>query len=100
MGAIKTTFGTGGSGLTPTHSLGQSDLAGILRDIAADLAAIKSSAPVATIAQAALPAFTDPPGAAEMAALRALVNELRALLVELRASQSSHAAVTLLTTAP
>jgi hypothetical protein len=76
MAAISTHFGEGGANLVPGAS-GDPSLATALRDIATDLAGIKSAAPVGT----ALAAFTDPPSAAEMAALRALVNELRAALV-------------------
>jgi hypothetical protein len=43
MATIKATFGQGGSGLTPAGSAGSPGLAGILRDIADDLAAETSS---------------------------------------------------------
>jgi proteasome assembly chaperone (PAC2) family protein len=100
MAAIATSFGTGGSGLQPGGSGGVPSLATALRDIALDLAAIKGAAPVATITGVALPAFTDPPSAVEMAAVRALVNELRASAIEVRAARVTGAGVTLLTTAP
>lgn len=79
MSAIRTDFGTGGSNLTPGGSSGQPSLAEVLRDVADDLAGIRGGG--ATITASALPAFTDPPSAAEMAALRTLVNEMRAVLV-------------------
>jgi len=87
MAAISTRFGSGGSNLTPNGSSGAPSLAGALRDVADDIAGMKGIAVVG----GALPAFTDPPSAAEMAALRALVNELRL-------TQVNRAAYTVLTT--
>jgi hypothetical protein len=110
MAAIRSNFGTGGSSLTPAGS-SQPSLAVVLRDIAADLADLAGDAPVAAlsanITAGALPAFTDPPTAGEMAALRTLVNEMRAVLVEIRAlsveeraARAGVAGTTLRTTAP
>lgn len=42
MAAIKTSFGSGGSGLTPNKSSGTVHLAGALRDIADDLASLRT----------------------------------------------------------
>lgn len=90
MALIKKNFGSGGSGMVPGGSGGDPNIHDILVDIAKDLDDIVGGAPVATISatitQPALPAFTDPPTAGEMAAARALINELRGVLVELRAA--------------
>lgn len=43
MTAIKTTYGRGGSALTPGRSAGQPDLATTLREIATDLAALRAA---------------------------------------------------------
>lgn len=94
--AIPTTFGEGGSGLTPGGN-GDPTLASALRDAADDLAALKGAnvtdgaAPALTtmagagVTGDALPAFTDPPTAGEMAALRTLVNEQRTIINALNA---------------
>lgn len=42
MTAIKTTFGTGGSGLTPTKSAGSPDLATTLREVADDFTELRA----------------------------------------------------------
>lgn len=77
MAAISKTFGEGGANLTPGDSSGKPSITDVLRDIADDLVGVRG----ATVTAPALAAFTDPPSAAEMAALRALVNELRAAQV-------------------
>jgi hypothetical protein len=43
MATIKTTFGSGGSGLTPNKSVGTPSLATALRDVADDLDALFTS---------------------------------------------------------
>lgn len=43
MVAIRTDFGRGGAGLTPSRSSGTPDLATALREIATDLAALRTS---------------------------------------------------------
>lgn len=109
MAEIGTRFGSGGAGLVPGKSGGTPTLAQALRDIATDLAAINGAvgggtAITAEITAAALPAFTDPPTAAEMAALRTLVNQLRTAVIELigavEGGVGGGPGITLLTTAP
>lgn len=77
MAAIGLDFGAGGQNLTPGSS-GEPSLATVLRDIATDLGNLKGAG---VITSPALPAFTDPPTAGEMAALRTLVNEIRGVLL-------------------
>lgn len=77
MAAIRSDFGIGGSGLTP-RGQGTPALAGILRDIADDLAGIK----VATIVSA---------DATDLPSAQTLVNEIKAAL-------NVNAGFTLLTT--
>lgn len=91
---IKADFGDGGAQLTPGGAAGTPTLATILRGIADDLtnrstvaAAISANITetlTASITADALPAFTDPPTALEMAAVRTLVNEIRAVAIELK----------------
>ena len=81
MALIPRTFGEGGAHLTPGDSSGVPSLATILRDIAVDIVMLAGGTTVAPISAPALPAFSDPPTAAEMAALRTLVNELRGRLM-------------------
>lgn len=60
---------------------------------AATPTALTATAPTAVVAadpSGALGAFTDPPTAGEMAALRTLVNELRTLVVDLKARQAEN----------
>jgi len=92
MTAIPTTFGAGGANLTPTGS-GTPTLAQTLRDVATDLAGIRTgvvtgmditSADPTAVSDGAIGAFTDPPSAAEMAALRSLVNQERTTVIEAR----------------
>ena len=92
MTAIPTTFGAGGANLTPTGS-GTPTLAQTLRDVATDLAGIRTgvvtgmditSADPTAVSDGAIGAFTDPPSAAEMALLRTLVNELRTTVIAIR----------------
>lgn len=99
MAAIKTTFGEGGSGLSPGGN-GTPGIATVLRDIATDLATLKGGAVPAFTPSGALPAFTDPPTAGEMAALRTLVNELRTEVIAIHAREVARAGVTISTTAP
>lgn len=86
MAEIPEDFGTGGSGLVPNGSKKPS-LAQHLRDIADDLEAlnggISGTAITAEITAGALPAFTDPPSAAEMANARTLINQLRTAVIEI-----------------
>lgn len=112
MSMITKDYGSGGAGLNPGGGASSGNgskrhpaLAKVLRDIATDLAAVKTavndglaivSADPTAIGGGALGAFTDPPSAAEMAALRALVNEervtgqeLRTLLIEVKAALNS-----------
>lgn len=109
MVAIPTTFGEGGSGLSPRGN-GVPGIATVLREVAGDLATLKGAAPaaysapsappsvttappavatsapaVSTGAPGALPAFTDPPTAGEMATLRTAVNTLSTRLDEVLA---------------
>jgi hypothetical protein len=100
MAAIAKNFASGGSGMVPGGSGGIPHITQILRDIATDLATLKGGVPAASIATPALTAFSDPPTAGEMSALRALVNEIRAVIVEARATQNTRGGATLLTTAP
>jgi hypothetical protein len=81
---IPKTFGQGGAHLTPGAS-GDPDLGAILRDMAVDLQTLDGGggSGASAITAPALAAFTDPPTAAEMAALRTLVNQIRAFLVTL-----------------
>lgn len=90
MAAIKTDFGTGGSNLTPSGSSGSPSLAEALRDIADDLAALKPTAPAATVG-ADIAAFSDPPLAAEMATLRTFVNALKTDAAAIRSALPSGA---------
>lgn len=103
MGAIKVKHFEGGRRLQSGGSAGSPDLASLLRDVADDLATLKTAvdavvppgditaatpssltSPLATdVTDGALGAFTDPPSAAEMAALRSLVNQLRTTVIEL-----------------
>lgn len=82
MAKLPKTFGQGGAHLIPGAS-GDPDLSLILRDIITDLGTLRggSSGVGAAITAPALPVFTDPPTAGEMAALRTLVNQIRAALV-------------------
>jgi len=98
MAAITERFGSGGANLSPGKSGGDPTLATALRDVADDLAALQPTAVAAPVTEAALPAFTDGPTAGEMAALRALVNELRATVIELTAKVTASSGATLLTT--
>lgn len=62
-------------------------LATVLRDIADDLGTLQGAAAGDELVEAvggALPAFTDPPSAAEMATLRTRVNELRLAVLEIQ----------------
>lgn len=98
MAAISTRFGSGGANVAPGKSAGSPTLASALRDVADDLAALKGAALAAPAPGAALAAFTDPPSAAEMAALRSRVNELIVANAELRTIQTARNGVTILTT--
>lgn len=109
MAAIPTNFGEGGTGLSPRGN-GLPGIATVLRDIAADLAAILGDAPAAipsladpsavttgapaavgapsavgTAAPAALGAFSDGPSAGEMATLRTAFNTLNTRVTEIAA---------------
>lgn len=107
MAAISTRFGSGGANLAPGGSAGSPSLAEALRDIADDLAAMVAAvgegsvgaaltdpigaaltdsigAALSDAVGAALPDFTDPPSAGEMAALKALVNQLRTAVLSLQ----------------
>jgi hypothetical protein len=90
MALIRKNFASGGTGMVQGGSGGDPNIYDILCDIALDLDDVVGGAPVAAIAanitQGALPAFTDPPSAAEMAAARALINEIRGVVIELRAA--------------
>lgn len=89
MAAITKKFGAGGANLAPEGAAGDPDLATALRDVADDLASIRTAvnsnlgglaiaaADPAEITAGAQGAFTDPPSAGEMSSLRTLVNELR-----------------------
>lgn len=83
MAVIPRNFGEGGAYLVPGDGGGRPSLATILRDIVTDLHTLNetSSGITTPITAPALPAFTDPPTAAEMAALRTLVNQIRAHLM-------------------
>jgi hypothetical protein len=87
MAEITEDYGTGGAGLVPKNGSRKPPLATILRDIADDLEAlnggIDGTAITAEITAAALAAFTDPPTAGEMAAVRTLVNQLRTAVIEI-----------------
>lgn len=92
MAIIKANFGEGGAGLVPRGSR-QPSLATALRDVADDLAAIRTgtlegmditSADPTAVSAGALGAYTDPPSAGEMASTRTLVNELRTTVMESR----------------
>jgi hypothetical protein len=98
MAVIPKDFGEGGSYLTPGAS-GEPSLPAIIRDIATDLHTLNStgSGIVSPVTAGALAAFTDPPTAAEMAALRTLVNQIRAHLI---AGGSSGGGAALLTALP
>lgn len=61
MTAIKTSFGSGGAGLTPGGSSGNPDLATTLREIADDLAAINAAAAKKALVGAPLAADADLP---------------------------------------
>ena len=74
---IPSTFGEGGAHLTPAGSSGDPNLKTILQQLATKANAVTGTA---TITAPALPAFTDPPTAGEMAALRTLVNQIRTAL--------------------
>lgn len=80
MAKIPRTFGEGGAHLTPGDSSGVPSLHTILNDIAIDIVMLAGGTTIAPINAPALPAFSDPPTPAQMAALRTLVNELRARL--------------------
>lgn len=97
MAAIPKTFGQGGAHLTSGGSSGEPSLDKILRDIATDLNTINNSnSGVATpITSSALPAFSDPPTASQMEALRTLVNQMRQHLI---GGSSGGAGASLLTT--
>lgn len=77
---IPATFGEGGAHLTPGDSSGKPDLKIILQQLATAVNSLTPGAGFAVTAPA-LPAFTNPPTAAEMNALRVLVNQIRAALV-------------------
>ena len=80
MARIPKTFGEGGAHLIPGAS-GDPSLPQILRDIAADLATLNGTGGGGTpITAPALGAFSDPPTAIQMEALRTLVNQIRARL--------------------
>jgi hypothetical protein len=76
MSTIKADYGQGATSDESVGSANHPPLAEVLRDIATDLATV-DLASVETIAAADLAAFTDPPDALEMAALRTLVNEIK-----------------------
>jgi hypothetical protein len=80
MAAIKTSFGSGGRGLTPKGGSGSPSLATVLRGIATDLATVK------------IPTVTSP-DATDLATAITLVNEIKTKLNVI-------AAATLGTTAP
>lgn len=80
MAQIPKNFGEGGAYLTPGDSSGVPSLKTILNDMAIDIVALSAGVTVTPISAPALPAFSDPPTAAEMANLRTLVNQLRARL--------------------
>lgn len=102
MAEVTTNFGAGGQGLVPNQGSSNSgpDLATVLRDIILDLTDIQQPSLAAAAPGAALPAFTDPPSAAEMAVLRTRVNELVTLTTEMRTDMIAMGAVTLRSTAP
>lgn len=99
MATIPKTFGQGGAHLTPGGSSGEPDLTEILRDIATDLHTLNGSSPGggSTIVAPALAAFSDPPTAPQMEALRTLVNQIRA---HLTSGGSGGSGAALLTTLP
>lgn len=101
MTAIAKNFGSGGANLACGGSAGNPSLASTLRDIAADLEDLVGAAPDGgtEVSAAALAAFTDPPTAGEMSALRTLVNQLRLAVIEGRATQTTRAGVALRTVA-
>lgn len=82
MAEIPKTFGEGGAHYTPGDSSGTPDLPQIIRDIVTDLHTLANTPTGATspITAPALGAFSDPPTAAQMEALRTLVNQIRAHL--------------------
>ena len=96
MAVIPKNLTEGGVGLTP--GTGTADLRTILQDIATDLAAGRGAALSAATVGADIGAFTDPPTALQMAALRTFVNALKADNADLRAKYSAVAAAALLTT--
>lgn len=77
---IPRTFGEGGAHFTSNDSAGKPSLKQILQQMADQLNGIPSSSGPAITAPA-LPAFSDPPTASQMADLRTLVNQIRARLV-------------------
>lgn len=109
--AIPTTFGEGGSGLTPGGN-GSPTLAGALREAAADLAALKG-ATVAAISGSAVTAIVTA-DASDAATTQALANECKAKInalitrveaiattvTSLRSVQATRAALTTGLTAP
>lgn len=83
MAKIPKTLGQGGAHMVAGDGGGKPDIRQILVDIAADLVTLNGGGGSGAVAitAPALPAFTDPPTAGEMAALRTLVNEIRAFLI-------------------
>lgn len=83
MAKIPKTFGQGGAHLVSGGGGGEPDLGLILRDIVTDLHTLNNttSGTSSPITAGALGAFSDPPTAVQMEALRTLVNQLRAHLI-------------------
>lgn len=94
MVAIRTDHFKGGANLTTAGGSGGADsLSQAFRDVADDLEGIRTgvlegldiaAADPTAVTDGALGAFTDPPSAAEMAATRSLVNQLRVTAQENR----------------
>jgi len=95
MATIKADYAEGKHSDASSGNDSDPPLATVLRDVADDLAAVAGAAAgdalTATVG-AALPAFTDPPSAAEMGVLRTRVNEIRTAVLELQANYTAQVA--------
>ena len=102
MAAISTSFGSGGSGLTPGGASGSPSLATVLRGVADDLDGLQVEAPagddVATVDLADAGAAWDADAQALVNQLKTSVNALVAATNDLRALLTTQAAVGLKTT--